>query len=244
MGDAAPDIHQPIRVAIGQRAEQHPVDNGEDRARGSDAERQGEHGERREERSPAGKAERMPDVGAKRLPEHVVSPGRLVQMRLMGGPERPALDRGPALEETRDQRGSRVAAQHAKYRVRPGEQRRAKVGAHLRCEALAEGARERAEDHASVKPLGGADVAGSRGDLQQASCPSRLELVGKPARFGPRHGNPALAEAVIATALVVFSRPLSQLLDERLLQQTSERAVKGAGMQRHRARRTGRSPPA
>ena len=50
LGVEAPDVHEPRVIAIGQRLQQHAVDDGEDRGGGADAERQREHGERAEHR--------------------------------------------------------------------------------------------------------------------------------------------------------------------------------------------------
>ena len=42
LGRVAPDVDEPIAVAVGQRLDQHAVDDGEDRAGRADAERERE----------------------------------------------------------------------------------------------------------------------------------------------------------------------------------------------------------
>ena len=55
-----------------------------------------------------GEAHGVLHVGTERVPEHEMSPGRVVQVRPMIGPEQEAVDRGPAFAEAAGDRVPRV----------------------------------------------------------------------------------------------------------------------------------------
>ena len=68
-----------------------------------------------------------------------------------------------------------------------------------------------------------------------APRPGRVELPLNPPGLGSGHRDAALRQAVIAPTLVVFSRALGELFDQCLLEQAGQRAIQGAGVQRHGA---------
>ena len=141
LGVVAPHHHQLSRLGVGQRLQQDALHHGEDGAVGADAQRQRGHGEPGVERRLQGLPEGEADVGAQRVPEHGVSPGRFVEVRGGVGKEGPAHDRRPTL-------GQPVADQRAdRQRTAAAE-----VVAHLGREAAAEGARigEQAEPEQSL----------------------------------------------------------------------------------------------
>jgi hypothetical protein len=96
----APDVHEAGIISIGQRLQQHAVDDGEDRGGGADAERQREHGQRREDGCLHRKPQRVTNVRAQSVPQHEVAPGRFVEMRSEIGKVGPAPDRRAALGES------------------------------------------------------------------------------------------------------------------------------------------------
>jgi hypothetical protein len=57
-----PDEHEPVGIAVRQRAEQDPVQEAEDGGVGADAERQCQHGDGRKNGLLAERADRVPDV--------------------------------------------------------------------------------------------------------------------------------------------------------------------------------------
>ena len=60
--DSLVDRHEPIRVGVAQRPQEHGVDEAEDRAVGTDAERQCEHRDQREGRRLHQRSEGLPEV--------------------------------------------------------------------------------------------------------------------------------------------------------------------------------------
>ena len=70
LGQRLPDEGEPRRIAIGQRAEEHGVDEREDGAVHADAERQRQHHERGERRPSRHRPPREPDIAPPQVQIH------------------------------------------------------------------------------------------------------------------------------------------------------------------------------
>ncbi len=153
----APDIHQPIRVTVGQRPDQHAVDHGEDRRRRADAQAERGNRQQREERRLDGQPEGVADVGAQRVPEHVMSPVRRVEVRACRRTPERSMQGNGALGEAAPNRREQERQEGSGRRTCV----RCRVRTHLGAEATPERARE-AEERDGEQP-GGRPIAPGHG---------------------------------------------------------------------------------